>query len=263
MRLRTGGLSTLNRREERIVFVVGSPRSGTTFFAAAIGSLPGFVDLTEVTPLKAAIPELSHLRPGDAAPRIRAILERVRLLALACGLRGVEQTPETAYALEAALTAYPEGRALHIVRDGRDVVCSLLELGWLSATRRDADDAGLSYGAAARFWIEPGREQEFATVSDARRAAWAWRRYVSAARSVESDRVFELRYEELVADPDGTAERVAAFLGVSDVAALAAALRRAHGRSIGRYRSDLTPEQLADVEHEAGAVLRELGYPAA
>ena len=42
--------------EERLVFVVGSPRSGTTFLASAIGSLPGFVDLGEVAPLKAAVP---------------------------------------------------------------------------------------------------------------------------------------------------------------------------------------------------------------
>ena len=31
--------------EERLVFVVGSPRSGTTFTGRALGSLPGFVDL--------------------------------------------------------------------------------------------------------------------------------------------------------------------------------------------------------------------------
>jgi hypothetical protein len=29
---------------------------------------------------------------------------------------------------------------------------------------------------------------------------------------------------------------------------------------VGRYRRDLTPEQLADVEDEAGLLLRELGY---
>ena len=45
--------------EERSVFIVGSPRSGTSFVARSIGSLPGFVDLGEVTPLKAAIPELT------------------------------------------------------------------------------------------------------------------------------------------------------------------------------------------------------------
>jgi hypothetical protein len=31
-------------------------------------------------------------------------------------------------------------------------------------------------------------------------------------------------------------------------------------RSVGRWRRDLSPEQVADVEHEAGALLLELGY---
>ena len=30
--------------------------------------------------------------------------------------------------------------------------------------------------------------------------------------------------------------------------------------SIGRWRKELTPEQIADVEAEAGGLLRELGY---
>ena len=68
----------LRGREERLAFVVGSPRSGTTFLAGAIGGVPGFVDLTEVTPLKAAIPTLAGLSDDVAAVRIRAILERVR-----------------------------------------------------------------------------------------------------------------------------------------------------------------------------------------
>ena len=42
--------------------------------------------------------------------------------------------------------------------------------------------------------------------------------------------------------------------------ALAAALGRAHDSSVGRYRKDLTAEQLADVLAEAGELLRELGY---
>src|SRR6202007_718600 len=43
-------------REERLVFVVGCPRSGTTFVGRAIGGLPGFVDFGEVTPWKGALP---------------------------------------------------------------------------------------------------------------------------------------------------------------------------------------------------------------
>jgi hypothetical protein len=238
--------------ERRLVFVVGSPRSGTTFLAGAIGGLPGFVDLGEVAPLKAAIPGL----PGDrdAAERIRAILDRVRRLGLVTGLRAVEQTPEVAFVLRETLAAYPEARAVHIVRDGRDAVCSLLERGWLDAEREGTDDAMVPYGAQPRFWVEPERREEFARSSEATRAAWAWRRYVSAARSAR-ERTLEIRYESLASAHEPLAEH----LRVAPEP-VRAALAAAHTESIGRYRDDLTAEQLADVEREAGPLLRELGY---
>jgi hypothetical protein len=257
--LRRRGLHALGERlrggEERLVFVVGSPRSGTTFLAGAIGDQPGFVDLSEVNPHKAAIPDLAGLPDAEAAKRIRAVLERVRALALVRGWRVVEQTPETAYVLAAALAAYPQGRAVHLVRDGRDVVCSLLERGWLSAGRAGGDDANLAYGSRARFWVEPERLAEFEAAGDATRCAWAWRRYVSAARSVDDPRVLELRYESMASAAPTLAEHLA-----SDPAPLERSLGGFTDGSIGRYRRDLTPEQLADVEHEAGPLLAELGY---
>jgi hypothetical protein len=84
------GRPGIGRLDERMVFVFGSPRSGTTFLAGAIGSLPGFVDLGEVNPLKAAIPDVS-------ARDVRRIIDRVRRFGLVGSRRAVEQTPETAY----------------------------------------------------------------------------------------------------------------------------------------------------------------------
>jgi hypothetical protein len=245
-------------REQRLVFVIGSPRSGTTFTGHALGSLPGFVDLDEVTPLKAALPRLAALPPADAAPELRRILERVRTLGLVRGLRGVEQTPETSFALAAALAAYPQATAVHVIRDGRDVVCSLLERGWLSPERAGADDARQSYGAHARFWVEPERREEFERAGEARRAAWAWRRYVTAARAVP-ERTVELRYEALVDSPHAEADRVAAALD-AEPEPLRRAFAEVHGESLGRWRRDLDTAQLADVDAEAGELLHALGY---
>jgi hypothetical protein len=232
--------------DERLVFVVGSPRSGTTFLGRSIGSLPGFVDLGEVAPHKAAVPELVALPAEVAAGRIRRTLAVARRLGLVGSLRPVEQTPETVFVGEAAALAFPSARFVHIVRDGRDVACSLLDRGWLSQGRGGGDDAGLPYGAEPRFWVKPDRVEEFRTTSDARRAAWAWRVYVHAARSL-GDRAHEIRYERMVTDADA-------------VAAELAVLRGAHDESVGRFRRDLTAEQLADVESEAGKLLAELAY---
>jgi hypothetical protein len=243
---------------ERVVFVLGAPRSGTTWMAESLGSLPGFVDLGEVRPLKVAIPGLAALDEGEAARRVRETLDRVRRLSFVRGLRAVEQTPETSFVLGAATRAYPQAAVLHLVRDGRDVVCSLLERGWLSVAREGRDDARLAYGAHARFWVEPERREEFARASDATRAAWAWRRYLTAARAAPA-RTLEVRYEELATDFELVAERIAGHVGV-DPERLAGALSGARSGSIGRWRRELTAEQLADVEREAGALLGELGY---
>jgi Sulfotransferase family len=238
----------LGRLDDRLVFVVGSPRSGTTFLAGAIGSLPGFVDLGEVAPVKAAVPELVALEPSEAARRLRRTLAVARRVGLVGAVRPVEQTPELAHLVDVLPLAFPRAQIVHIVRDGRDVVASLIDKQWLRPAsargRGRADDAGVAYGSYARFWVEPERREEFERASDARRAAWAWRRYVTAVRSAAPS-PFELRYESLSADPADE---------------LATALERAHRGSVGRFRRDLDAEQLADVEAEAGDLLHELGY---
>jgi hypothetical protein len=246
------------RLDDQFVFVVGSPRSGTTFLAGAIGSLPGFVDLGEVPPLKAAVPELAALEPQQAAQRLRRILGVARRAGLVGAVRAVEQTPELAHLVRIVRIAYPEARIVHIVRDGRDVVCSLLEKPWLRQEQVRSDDAGLPYGSHARFWVESDRRAEFETASDARRAAWVWRRYVIAAQSAEASQL-EIRYEQMTEDPERLAQELGHFFGASSEL-LAAALGRAHAESVGRYRTDLSEEQLSDVLDEAGDLLRELGY---
>ena len=257
--LRARGKRFPGRVEGRLVFVVGSPRSGTTFVGGALGSQPGFVDLGEVPLLKAAVPRLVSLPVEQQAREVRRIVQIVRNLAFAHGLRGVEQNPETSYVLPGALRAYPSAKAVHVIRDGRDVVCSLIERGWLNPNREGADDANQAYGAYPRFWVEPERREEFANASEATRAAWAWRRYVTAARSADAGRTVEIRYESLTADPAAEAERVARELN-ADPAPLREAFARVHSGSVARWRTDLTPEQLADVEAEAGDLLAELGY---
>jgi hypothetical protein len=248
----------LGRLDDRLVFVVGSPRSGTTFLAGAIGAVPGFVDLGEVPPLKAAVPELVALPSAEAARRLRRILVVARRVGLVGAVRGVEQTPELAHLVDVVAIAYPQARIVHIVRDGRDVVASLLEKPWLRPQQARSDDAGVSYGSYARFWVEPDRRAEFERVSDARRAAWAWRRYVTAARTASAP-LLEVRYERMTDAPGEVAREMAGHIG-AHVEPLSTALAAAHAASVGRHRTDLDAEQRADVLAEAGDLLRELGY---
>src|SRR2546423_9811158 len=65
------------RADERAVFVVGAPRSGTTFTGSALGSQPGWVDLGEVPLLKAAVAPLGGppvQEPGRARGQVLAAM---------------------------------------------------------------------------------------------------------------------------------------------------------------------------------------------
>ena len=59
----------------------------------------------------------------------------------------------------------------------------------------------------------------------------------------------------MTSDPRAVAVALASRI-TTPVEPLAAALGRAHASSVGRYARDLTAEQLADVEAEAGELLR-------
>jgi hypothetical protein len=253
--------SRLAPPDGRLVFVIGCPRSGTTFLGQALGSLPGFIELGECPPFKGAIPKLAALPRQAAAKRAWRILTAVRALGLVGRLRGVEHTPETSFIAAAVAQAFPQARFVHLVRDGRDVACSLLAEGWFAAGGRLVDETGRTRTDSARFWVEPERADLFERVSEAQRCAWAWRRYVAAARSAASQ-PFELRYERMASDPAGVAAELAHFLDAPEEP-LAEALGRAHGESIGRHERDLSPQQLEEVEAECGELLRELGYAAA
>ena len=72
-------------------------------------------------------------------------------------------------------------------------------------------------------------------------------------------RTVEVRYEQVVSDPEAAAQVVAERLR-TDPEPLAGAFAAAHSRSVGRWRDELTEEQLAEVDGQAGRLLRELGY---
>ncbi len=146
------------RLDDRLVFVVGSPRSGTTFLAGAIGSVPGFVDLGEVAPVKAAIPELAVLGARSRPRGVSAASSPSRgASASSAACAPSSRRPRWRSSSPPFRSRTRTARIVHIVRDGRDVVCSLLEKPWLRSEQRQVDDAGVPYGSYARFWVEPER----------------------------------------------------------------------------------------------------------
>ena len=135
-------------------------------------------------------------------------------------------------------------------------MCSLLDKPWLRPEQASADEPACRTAQCA-FWVEPERRAEFEAASDARRAAWVWRSYVTAAGAADGASSSGMRTS--TTDPRPSRCR-AQMISASRWSREQQTLGRAHASSVGRYRSDLSAEQLAEVEAEAGALLAELGY---
>jgi hypothetical protein len=266
------GPRPLDLRLREPVFVLGAPRSGTTFLGSCIGALPEVSYHFEPRVTKAAARQVYEgTWPERRAARVFRTSYRLLLAAAGDGgRRFVEKNPENCFVVPFLLRSFPDARFVQIIRDGRDVAVSHAEKPWLSAASAGTGTrgrGGQAWGPWARWWVEPERREEFAGASDLTRTAWSWRRFTASARAalaeLPADRVLTVRYEDVVRRPQEAAETIAAFFGHAEPpASLRAALAGADPSSIGRWRTALDADGLADVEREAGDLLRELGYDA-
>jgi Sulfotransferase family len=261
----------LDPRLHRPIFIIGAPRSGTTFLGSCIGQLPEVSYHFEPRLTKAAA---RCVYDGSWSERRSAAVFRfsysaLLLAALDGGRRFAEKNPENSFVVPFLAAALPAGQFIHIIRDGRDAAVSHAEQPWLaaaSAATTRHGRGGQLWGPQPRWWVEPERRDEFARVSDLVRSAWCWRRFTEAAldglAGLQDGRVIELRYESLVHDPAATAESLASFLGTSSAGlqALRVGLAQARTGSVGRWRGVLGESQIAEVETELGPLLARLGY---
>ena len=167
--------------------------------------------------------------------------------------RWVDKTPANVKCVERIFATLPDAKFVHLIRDGRDVCCSV-----------------------AQWWrqFHPGKPLGVAE------AAEVWARWVRLGRAWRAHpRCCEVRYEDLVSDPEPTLRRLLAFLELDwDDAILRRESDRPQNRpelgaphnvgvdrpvyrnAMGRWQRDLTAVDRAVIEAEAGDLLRELGY---
>jgi hypothetical protein len=151
------------------------------------------------------------------------------------------------------LHAFSDARFVEIVRDGRAVAVSLSKVDWW------AESDVWWYGGNPQSWREDGGDEWSLCARN-------WVEEVRAVRQglqqVAPDRVLSLTYEELVADPHGTLERVVGFSGLDPESS---AFRRALARvrfpdKNDRWRTHLDPAALATVEQIQRSELVHYGY---
>jgi hypothetical protein len=174
-----------------------------------------------------------------------------------------EKDPEHAMHIPNLDKLFPESRIIHIIRDGRGVFIS----AWHHNVR--TKDANLKQLGFDDFLEITARE-------------WAERvRRARASGSQLGDRYFEVRYEDLVADPAAWMARALAFLGADSSQSVVQACiesasfeKLSQGRKAGEedrasffrkgdpddWRSQLTAPQIQRFDALSGGLLAELGY---
>lgn len=256
------------------VFLVGSPRSGTTFLGSALGRVPGGAYLFEPVLMKAVVPYVWSGSWSDERARgvVLGLHERLLRSVGAPSATLVEKTPRSVFIADRLADWYPSARIVVLLRDGRDVALSWSRKPWLAdraslsaRQRRRIEPGGYRYGPRPHFWVEPSRIEEFVSTTPTHRAAWGWRRHVEAWEEVEAsipeERRLEVRYEALVSDRARTAERLSAFLGLTPGAAsvLAGEIASASPTSVGGWAASEVADDVAALA-EMQPALGRLGY---
>lgn len=132
------------------------------------------------------------------------------------------------------LSGLPDLRRVMIYRDGRDVVSSFLRkvrTSWTHLQRAQREDTP---SKIAKQWVES-----------------------MEAIERHRDALLVIRYEDFVHDPAPILASLATYLGV-DTAGFHA--EKIHDRSIGKFLTGLTSDEIRDVLAVAGGTLTRLGY---
>lgn len=206
------------------VYVIGAPRSGTTWIQNMLGSHPAVCAPQETGLFHSFLSvwqakwdqELADSSRPDARRRglasvltteqFTGLLRRNALDVYRAALHAkpgasvlLDKEPSNTLHTPLVVEVFPEARFIHLVRDGRDVAASMVAAheGW------------------ARDWAP-------ATVADAARS---WRQHVAAGRRAgDLGRPYlEVRYEDLLAEPVDRLLELFAFAGVDSTRAEGAA----------------------------------------
>lgn len=282
-------LSPFAGRAARPVIVGGCPRSGTTLLRSMLHFHPElampretrfvieawlrrreFGDLRDIGSRDRLAQwifrrEKSHQRklgldPDAAIERLKAAPPTLGSVLATCfamyaekhgKARWGDKRPMYAAQMQVVWDLFPQAQFVNVVRDPRACVASMRKLGWY----------GGRIAPAVEIW-----ERSIRTVD-------GWRGRLAA------DQLLEVRYEDLVAEPEAAAARVAAYLGMaSDEDAVAQMLsyhehpetrsERYHANlsrppdpeRVSAWAEALAPGEIAFVQGALGTLMRRFGY---
>lgn len=254
------------------VFLLGFPRAGTGLLEQLLAQVQGVAVGDSMAPLADMVPALSALLGGEYPEALDNLLigdgvelpTRLRGLYEAARQQQGLVRPQTRFVTDRCVSnawhlgliklLYPEAPIIHVLRHPYDLMLSNI-----AQDKKLEADAQIGLHALARYFDLHGQ-------------------MLKHYRGQLTLRYLPVRYEELVADPQGVVARVLAFIG-ADVPVpegLAAntgpvpepwpahfALREAvHQRAAGRFKTYLTalPILFQEITSLLDPWVRELGY---
>ena len=257
------------------VFIGGAGRSATTLLRVMLDSHPYISCGPEMKVLPLICKFQTELKSGFAEflNSYQVSDEKIDLLFrdLINGLfsshlqangkrRWAEKTPHNLLYIRQLSRIFPEARFVHVLRDGRDVAASLVEMQWFDIKSKQ------------KIWY----------TENIRNAAIYWKEIVSGIRKAAVDagvwgRYAELRYEDMIVDPKENLEELMNFLGEEWDDRLLDYYNQVHElpegessspqvkkslytSSIGRWKQSFTDEDRRIFKETAGELLVELEY---
>jgi hypothetical protein len=270
--------------QKQFIFIVGAPRSGTTWLQLLLSAHQDVCTTVELTLFdryigpwvgvwedEARSIELGRWHQGlpfiwseeEFYGFLREFLGRAYSSVLAMrphATHVLDKHPRYSLHIELIDRLLPNAKFIHMIRDGRDVVLSMLE------ARKSMGFGAESTEAAAKLWREYT---------------------LSARKAAEYDgRYFELRYENLCHNGEKALRDVFDFCELPTSAELVRSILREHSFAtnkanrkmpvgdprvkapkghyrkgkVGSWQEELSAEQRQVFEGIAGALLQELGY---
>jgi hypothetical protein len=274
-------------RSKAPVFVLGSPRSGTTVLYHMLLSAGGFaVYRAESNVYNILAPRFGGLKSRASYERLLPVWLNSKLFrvsglesgviqrgASACRTPGdflqffmgqvahaqganrwADCTPDHLLHLEQIKREIPDALIIHIVRDGRDVALSFAQQGWSHPLPWDREQL---LNVAGLYW------------------SWIVGQGKKCSGLLGSD-YLEVHYEDLVSQPQKVLDKISAFIsqeldyeriksvGIGSVSSPNSSFGSENGGSfnpVGRWKSKLSAAQLQTLEALIGDRLQELGYP--
>ncbi|GGX49620.1 sulfotransferase family protein [Saccharospirillum salsuginis] len=251
------------------VFILGAPRSGTTFLSSLLENtrfgvpvethfitkyykiLDRYGDLSNAGSFRRLMEDILAERPVqqwrlqldidefyhslDGDYRYANIVNRLvlRREAMSGYQAWGDKTPHYLGDVDILFTLFPDAKFVYIVRDGRDVALSLLQKNW----------GPNNVMRCAEYWARLNDKAETIDRIKARGNLW------------------ELSYEGLIEETESYIDRVYGFLDETiDKSTKNRLVQSVKGSNYNKWKTQMSPEQIRTFESVAGDTLIRFGY---